>query len=89
MLWCMHRTNIYLDDAQCQELDELAHDEGTSRAAVIRRLIDEGLLKREPSEERDIAALEASFGGAPELHIIERGDDARARHLRRIGAVGR
>lgn len=88
MLWCMHRTNIYLDDTQCQALDDLAQEEGTSRAAVIRRLIDQGLLKREPCEEHDIAALEASFGGAPELHLSERGDDARAQHLARIGASG-
>lgn len=83
----MRRTNIYLDDEQCRALDQLATAQGTSRAALIRRLIDEGLADDGATVDDDIAALEASFGGAPDLRSLQRGEDDRARHLRRVGAV--
>lgn len=83
----MRRTNIYLDDEQCRMLDRLATAQGTSRAALIRRLIDEGLADGGRSVDDDIAALEASFGGAPDLRPLKRGEDDRARHLRRVRAM--
>jgi hypothetical protein len=30
MLWCMKRTNIYLDEEQAELLDRLARNEGVS-----------------------------------------------------------
>lgn len=84
----MRRTNSYLDDDQCVALDELAAERGTSRAAVIRQLLDDGLAGARPSVGDDLAALDASFGGAPEITVSTRGDDDRARHLRRGAGAG-
>jgi len=53
----MHRTNIYLTDAQEQALDARARRSGSTRSAVIRGLIDEGMA-REPLED----PLGAAFG---------------------------
>src|SRR5947208_3356242 len=40
MMWCIQRTNIYLDERQCELLDRLASEEGVSRAELIWRLLD-------------------------------------------------
>lgn len=82
----MCRTNIYLDDERCAALDAVAAQQGTSRAAVVRRLIDEGLADHRPSIDEDIAGFDASVGGAPGIVALGRGDDDRARHLRRVAA---
>lgn len=83
----MRRTNIYLDDAQCRALDELAAAQATSRAAVIRRLIDEGLADGGRSVDDDVAVIEASFGVVPDLRPVRRGEDDRARHLDHVGTL--
>lgn len=85
MLWCMHRTNIYLTDEQCTRLDAVAQRDGTSRAAVIRRLIDEGLLASAPDLERDLRAIDDSFGIVADLDFPDRGDGDREQHLASIG----
>jgi predicted transcriptional regulator len=51
------RTLVDLGDAQVQALDELAHKEKRSRAAVIRQAIDEYLLRRRKLEELDAFGL--------------------------------
>lgn len=43
MLWCMHRTNIYLTDDQERALDARARVEGTTRSGVLRRILDDAL----------------------------------------------
>ncbi len=53
----MHRTQIYLDDAQTARLDRRAAAEGTSRSKLIRRAVDEYLSQ----EERDAAAWQAQW----------------------------
>lgn len=85
----MQRTNIYLDDRQLRALDRLAQARGVSRAEVVRTLIDRGLSGGEHDPASDLAAIEASFGvlgheqpGA----TFQRGDDARANHLRQAWA---
>lgn len=88
MLWCMRRTNIYLTDEQCDALDVIAAREATSRAVVVRRLIDNGLLAAEPSPEESVAAIDASFGIATDLQPVARGRDARSEHLAKIGRSG-
>ena len=35
MMWCMQRTNIYLEERQTELLDQLAIDQGVSRAEVV------------------------------------------------------
>ena len=77
----MQRTNIYLDDAQIEALDRLASARGVSRAELVRNLIDRGLHGEERDTASDLAAIEASFGAVADEIVLERGDDARARHL--------
>lgn len=80
-MWCMQRTNIYLEDAQTEALDRLAADEGISRAELIRRMLDRGLVGRDEDLAGDLSAIEASFGVLRDLEVQSRGRDARDRHL--------
>jgi metal-responsive CopG/Arc/MetJ family transcriptional regulator len=78
----MNRTNIYLDEEQTRSLDEAAQAQGISRAALIRRLIDQGLSQSDSDIESDLAAIESSFGVLPqEDDAPARGPDDRSRHL--------
>lgn len=63
----MQRTNIYLDDRQLEQLDRLAVGEGVSRAEVIRRIVDRALAHGDDDMAADLAAIDASFGVAPDL----------------------
>ncbi len=83
MIWCMQRTNIYLDEAQLVILDRMAADEGTSRAEVIRRLLDRSLAGGDDDLEADLEAIEDSFGALRDSGSasFERGHDDRAAHL--------
>ncbi len=81
----MRRTNIYLADEQCSALDELARSTGTSRAEIIRRLIDQAISADLQDLGADLLAIDESFGVLGDDDILfERGDDARMRHLESI-----
>lgn len=83
----MRRTNIYLAEAQCSALDEMARTEGVSRAELIRRLIDHAVESERDDFAADTAAIEESFGTlAAEDLVLPRGPDGRSEHLRRMGA---
>jgi len=84
MMWCMRRTNIYLDEEQTASLDRLAEQEGISRAELIRRLIDRALTGDDASRAADIAAIEHSFGTFRDLEYASRGPGDREEHLDRI-----
>ena len=79
----MQRTNIYLDEAQLAALDRMATDEGTSRAEVIRRLLDRSLAGDDHDLEADLEAIQDSFGALSEVasSAFARGHDDRAAHL--------
>lgn len=77
----MQRTNLYLDERQTTALDRMARAEGLSRAEVVRRLIDRSLATGPDDLEKDLAAIESSFGVLAEASAPERGPDARAIHL--------
>jgi metal-responsive CopG/Arc/MetJ family transcriptional regulator len=82
MIWCMNRTNIYLDEEQARSLDEVARAQGISRAALIRRLIDRGLDQSDSDLESDLAAIEASFDVlSGDEDFLVRGADQRSQHL--------
>ena len=81
MLWCMQRTNIYLETEQAQELDRVASAEGISRAELIRRLLDRGLRGGVGDLESDLAALSATAGAFADFDPIERDVDERSAHL--------
>jgi metal-responsive CopG/Arc/MetJ family transcriptional regulator len=67
----MDRTQIYLDQAQTERLDERAAAEGTSRSTIIRRAVDVYLAQEDQDaavwQEQWRKALEGSAGVAPYL----------------------
>lgn len=83
-MWCMRRTNIYLNEEQTASLDRLAEQEGISRAELIRRLIDRVLTGDDASRDADIAAIEDSFGTVRDLETASRRAGDREEHLARI-----
>lgn len=87
MLWCMQRTNIYLDESQTAALDTLARREGISRAELVRRFIDRCLTTRSGEDDTDVAAIEESFGVLAQIDDLPaRGTDGRAAHLEALRA---
>ncbi len=79
---CMRRTNIYLSDEQRTALAARAATDGTTVAAVVRRLIDRALSDDGDDLVGDITAIEASFGVLRGADIdIDRGDGVRGEHL--------
>jgi hypothetical protein len=81
----MNRTNIYLEEDQARLLDELARAQGISRAALIRRLIDQSLGHRDGDLESDLAAIEESFDVVSgDEGLLDRGADERSRHLDKV-----
>ncbi len=84
MLWCMQRTNIYLDERQIELLDRLAAAEGVSRAEVIRRLVDRSLTGGDDSLAADLAAIDLSFGAMANVEYDDRGPGDRESHLARV-----
>lgn len=85
MLWCMNRTNIYLTDEQREQLDARARAEGTSRAELIRRILDRTLHGESDQLAADLAAITGSFDVLDEI-VVERGDGARGAHLERVAS---
>jgi metal-responsive CopG/Arc/MetJ family transcriptional regulator len=83
-MWCMRRTNIYLDEEQTASLDRLAEQEGVSRAELIRRLIDRSLTGDDATRAADLAAIEESFGTVRDLEPASRRAGDREEHLARI-----
>ncbi len=72
------RTQIYLQPLQRQRLDEIAGARGLSLASVIREAVDLYLAKSpDPS-----AALESTFGAAPDASVPSRDEwELRERRL--------
>ncbi len=88
MIWCMRRTNIYLEDRQTEALDRLAAGEGVSRAEIIRRMLDRALAGRDDSLTADLAAIDRSFGVLAEIDLPDREGGEREEHLARIWQAG-
>ncbi|WP_147919140.1 CopG family transcriptional regulator [Ruania zhangjianzhongii] len=84
----MQRTTIALDEAPTAALDELATDQGVSRAEVIRRLLAEGLAGRTRDVTVDLAWIEASFGVA-DVEAPGRSPAAREQHLDQLAELER
>lgn len=92
MVRCMNRTNIYLEPRQTEALDELARRDGVARAEVVRRLVDEGLAERHGRLERDLRAIQESFGALADVAPddvdvdgrFEREPGGREEHLARM-----
>lgn len=88
IMWCMRRTNIYLQERQTEALDRLAADQGVSRAEIIRRLLDRALGGTDDDLAADLAAIEETFGVAAGFEAPERGLDDRERHLTEVWQRG-
>ena len=81
-MWCMKRTNIYLDEGQSAALERVARTRGISRAELIRQLIDRSLGGSGADLDADLDAIRDSFGIARDENIsFGRGSDGRSRHL--------
>lgn len=80
----MKRTNLYLEEAQTVALDDVAREQGISRAELVRRLVDRALGAKPANLEADLTAIEESFGALDDERFFGRGPDARAAHLDRI-----
>jgi hypothetical protein len=64
------------------QLEVAARAQGISRAALIRRLLDQGLDQSTSDLESDLAAIEASFDVlSSDEDVLARGNDERSRHL--------
>ena len=77
----MRRTNIYLDERQTRAMDELAAQDGVSRAQIVRQLIDQGLAGRSASTASATAAIFASFGVLRDIDPPARGLTERDQYL--------
>jgi len=74
-----HRLQLLLDDERYQRVQTLAHQRGTSVAAVIREALDRGLpatQRRRSAAARRILAAEPMQVG----NLIGELDDLRGRH---------
>ena len=77
ILWCMQRTNIYLEERQTAALDRLAADERVSRAEVIRRILDRALAGAPEPVGDDLAVIDRSFGVLVDVELPQRGRSER------------
>lgn len=81
MFRCMHRTNIYLDERQTAALDAMARARMTSRAEVIRNLIDDALANGGSTLDNDLDAIRGAFGIRPDYPMPDRSGGERRRYL--------
>lgn len=82
----MYRANIYLTEEQRAALADRARVEGTSAAALVRRLIDQTLFGGDADLAADLAAIDASCGALRDTDS-DRSDGERGLHLQRIGQL--
>ncbi len=83
-MWCMRRTNIYLDEEQTTSLDRLAQQQGVSRAELIRQLLNRALTGADDDLASDLTAIEDSFGTLRDLDVPVRRPGDREEHLARV-----
>lgn len=50
----MHRTQIFLTDAERKALRSVARRLGRTQSAVIRTAVDDYLVRRQPADRRDL-----------------------------------
>jgi hypothetical protein len=81
MLWCMRRTNIYLEERQIIELDRRARAQGVSRADLVRTIIDRALNDHDSTLEADLAAIAQAFGSVPDFPFPPRDSGTRQADL--------
>jgi Ribbon-helix-helix protein, copG family len=62
MVRCMHRTNIYLTEAQERALDARARATGTTRSGALRAVLDEALATGLSPGDDEVAKALAGLG---------------------------
>ncbi|MGH7911080.1 MAG: ribbon-helix-helix protein, CopG family [Candidatus Dormibacteraceae bacterium] len=80
----MRRTNLYLDERQTAVLDAMAREADVSRAEVVRRLVDRAANGSQADPQRDLDAIDESFGIAPDFAMPDRLLGERDRYLNGI-----
>lgn len=75
---------MYLEEAQTAALDDVAYEQGISRAELVRRLVDRGIENTPVDREADLAAIADSFGVLAADDIPVRAPDQREDHLARV-----
>ena len=85
-MWCMQRTNIYLDQAQVEALDGIAGKDGVSRAQVVRRLIDRGLAGAGQDTDALVNAIFSAGGTCKDVELSGRGSSQRQEYLDQLWA---
>ena len=71
----MHRTQIYLEDGQYEMLRARARREGTSLAAVIRKILDDHLGGDRGREEADDFGAVIGIGKGDGSRVAESYED--------------
>lgn len=84
MLWCMKRTNIYLDEGQTASLDKLAGQQGVSRAELIRQILGRALSNAGEDLVGDLKAIDDSFGVLGDVESPDRRRGSREDYLDRM-----
>jgi Arc/MetJ-type ribon-helix-helix transcriptional regulator len=79
----MKRTNIYLGEELTASLDNLAEQEGISRAELIRTLLDRILTSSDDNLAADLQVIDESFGALRDLDLSMRRPGDREKHLDR------
>jgi hypothetical protein len=80
--YTMHRTQMYLTDAEIERLDALAAERGTTRSDLVRHAVAMAYGPMLPRDER-LAALRAAAGS-----WAERPGEDRAAPLRALKVAG-
>ncbi len=80
----MRRTNVYLDEAQTAMLDEVAREQGISRAELVRRLLHQRMSDAPVDRDADLATIEDSFAALAGEHFVSRGPGEREAGSERI-----
>lgn len=70
MVWCMHRTNVYLTREQEAALAARARAEGVSRSDVLRAILDRALGLDGDDPVLDAAMLDAADLIAGRAHAL-------------------
>lgn len=74
------RTQIYLSESQRDRIDAVRDETGASLAEVIRLAVDEYLDRQRTADLQ--AALDATFGIAPDFEVPPRSEWSRRSDLR-------
>jgi hypothetical protein len=81
----VRRTSIYLTAEQRAQLDARARAQGSSRAELVRNMLDRTIHRDADRLAADLAAITDPFGALPDdASELDRSDGARGAHLEHV-----